>query len=45
MCMKPLINKGTKDPGKGNEDEPIERFSHTKKKGKHKRAKTTNKTG
>ena len=43
MCMKPLINKGTNDSGKGKDDELIERFSHTKKKGKHKRAKTGSK--
>ena len=43
MAKKPLARKPIKKTGKGNENPNVEYFSHTKKKGKHKRAKTDTK--
>ena len=43
MAKKPIVRKPIKHKG-GEYDEPdVEKFSHTKKKGKHKGAKTDTK--
>ena len=39
MAKKPIVEKAIKKTDKGKDTEYIEKFSHTKKKGKHKRAK------
>ena len=43
MAKKPIVRKPIKHKGGENDEPDVEKFSHTKKKGKHKGAKTDTK--